>query len=53
MPPISRTRTAKFLPTNKLTATAAARTPSGQGYWVVLDNGMVFPEGDAQGARPR
>ena len=29
-------------------ATAAARTPSGKGYWVVLSNGTVFPEGDAK-----
>ena len=31
--------------TNKLTATAAARTPSGRGYWVVLDDGTVFSGG--------
>jgi hypothetical protein len=25
----------------------AVRTPDGRGYWVLLDNGAVYPEGDA------
>jgi hypothetical protein len=32
----------------KLVATSAARTPDGRGYWVLLDNGATFPEGDAK-----
>ncbi|HUC14632.1 MAG TPA: G1 family glutamic endopeptidase [Acidimicrobiales bacterium] len=33
---------------DQLVATSAARTPDGRGYWVLLDNGTTFPEGDAK-----
>jgi hypothetical protein len=32
---------------DKVPVRTAVRTPDGRGYWVLLDNGVVYPEGDA------
>jgi hypothetical protein len=47
-PKIADTDCVTLAHTHKLVATSAARSPSGDGYWVVLSNGAVFPEGDAK-----
>ena len=41
-----------FAHANKVVATAAARTPAGNGYWVLLKNGNVYAEGNAKSLGP-